>query len=190
MDIAIEVTSSPLEAVMSNEVWTELYQRLATLIQKHDTTLIFVNTRRLAERMAHRLTEMMGSNYITAHHGSMSKEHRLDAEQKLKSGELKALIATASMELGIDIGTVDLVCQMGSPRSIANFLQRVGRSGHSVQGTPKGRLFPLSRDELVESAALMQAIKLKELDTLEIPDEAIGCACPTIGCRGANREYI
>ena len=189
MDVAIEVTSSPLEAVMSNEVWAELYQRLENLIKNHDTTLIFVNTRRLAERMAHRLTEIMGANCITAHHGSMSKEHRLDAEQKLKSGQLKALIATASMELGIDIGTVDLVCQMGSPRSIANFLQRVGRSGHSVHGTPKGRLFPLSRDELVEGAALMQALKYDELDTLEIPDKPLDVLAQQLVAEVANEEY-
>ncbi|GJM28248.1 MAG: ATP-dependent DNA helicase [Cyclobacteriaceae bacterium] len=189
MDVAIEVTASPLEAVMSNEVWAEIYQRLQGLILSHDTTLIFVNTRRLAERMAYRLTEMMGPELITAHHGSMSKEHRLEAEQKLKSGKLKALIATASMELGIDIGTVDLVCQMGSPRSIANFLQRVGRSGHSVKGTPKGRLFPLSRDELVESAALMQAIKYRELDTLEIPEQPIDVLAQQIVAEVANHEY-
>ncbi len=189
MDLAIEVTASPLEAVLSNEVWSELYQRLETLIRNHQTTLIFVNTRRLAERMAHRLTEMMGSDFITAHHGSMSKEHRLEAEQKLKSGQLKALIATASMELGIDIGTVDLVCQMGSPRSIANFLQRVGRSGHTVHGTPKGRLFPLSRDELVESAALMQAIKYNELDTLEIPDKPLDVLAQQLVAEVANEEY-
>lgn len=189
MDVAIEVTASPLESVMSNEIWTELYQRLETLIKNHCTTLIFVNTRRLAERIAYKLTEMMGSNYITAHHGSMSKEHRLEAEQKLKSGQLKALIATASMELGIDIGTVDLVCQMGSPRSIANFLQRVGRSGHSVYGTPKGRLFPLSRDELVESAALMQAIKYQELDTLEIPDKPLDVLAQQLVAEVANEEY-
>jgi len=189
MEVAIEVTASPLEAVMSNEVWVEIYQRLTTLISNHDTTLIFVNTRRLAERMAYRLTELLGAELITAHHGSMSKEHRLDAEQKLKSGKLKALIATASMELGIDIGTVDLVCQMGSPRSIANFLQRVGRSGHSVKGIPKGRLFPLSRDELVESAALMQAIQLQELDTLEIPEQPIDVLAQQLVAEVANQDY-
>ena len=189
MDIDIEVTGSPLEAIMSNEVWTEIYQRLEVLITQHDTTLIFVNTRRLAERLAHRLTEIMGENCITAHHGSMSKEHRLSAEQRLKSGELKALIATASMELGIDIGTVDLVCQIGSSRSISNFLQRVGRSGHSVHGTPKGRIFPLSRDELVESAALIQAIKLGELDTLEIPEKPLDVLAQQIVAEVANVDY-
>jgi ATP-dependent Lhr-like helicase len=189
MDLAVVVSNSPLESVMSNEVWTEIYQQLETLITQHDTTLIFVNTRRLAERMAYRLTEMMGSDIITAHHGSMSKEHRLEAEQKLKSGKLKALIATASMELGIDIGTVDLVCQMGSPRSIANFLQRVGRSGHSVHGTPKGRLFPLSRDELIESASLMQALKYNELDTLEIPDKPLDVLAQQVVAEVSNLDY-
>ena len=145
---------SPLEAVMSNEVWTQVYARLAELIEEHRTTLVFVNTRRMAERIARDLTERLGERAVTAHHGSMAKELRLSAEQRLKGGELKALVATASLELGIDIGEVDLVCQLGSPRSIATFLQRVGRSGHAVGGTPKGRLFPLSRDELVECAAL------------------------------------
>src|SRR5438105_2037778 len=145
-DLALEVPDSPLEAVMSAEVWEQVYRRLADLIAKHRTTLIFVNTRRLAERATRKLSELLGEQ-VTAHHGSLAKEQRLDAEQRLKAGELKALVATASLELGIDIGDVDLVCQLGSPRAIATFLQRVGRSGHAVVGTPKGRLFPLSRDE-------------------------------------------
>src|SRR5439155_5931301 len=122
------------------------------LILEHRTTLIFVNTRRMAERATRELSTRLGNGEIAAHHGSLAKERRLDAEQRLKAGELKALVATASLELGIDIGEVDLVCQLGSPRSIAAFLQRVGRSGHAVSRTPKGRLFPLSRDELVECA--------------------------------------
>ena len=153
-DLAIEVPSSPLEAVMSAEVWEQVYERLAGLIEEHRTTLIFVNTRRMAERVDAPALTSGSASKVAAHHGSMSKEHRLDAERRLKRGELKALVATASLELGIDIGEVDLVCQLGSPRSIASFLQRVGRSGHSVGGMPKGRLFPLSRDELVECAAL------------------------------------
>src|SRR5581483_3279023 len=136
---------SPLEAVMSGEVWTQVYDRLAELIGEHRTTLVFVNTRRHPERIARHLSERLGENNVTAHHGSMAKELRLDAESRLRRGDLKALVATASLELGIDIGEVDLVCQIGSPRSIAAWLQRVGRSGHSVGGTPKGRLFPLSR---------------------------------------------
>ncbi len=189
MDIAITVTNSPLEAVMSNEVWTEIYHQLQSFILSHQTTLIFVNTRRLAERMAHHLSKELGTELVTAHHGSMSKEQRLEAELKLKSGQLRALVATASMELGIDIGSVDLVCQIGSPNSISNFLQRVGRSGHTVYGTPKGRLFPLSRDELVESAALMRAIQLGALDTLEIPENPLDVLAQQIVAEVANKDY-
>jgi ATP-dependent Lhr-like helicase len=130
---------------------------LAELIEAHRTTLVFVNTRRLVERVTRQLSERIGTDQVTAHHGSLAKEQRLDAEQRLKHGKLKALVATASLELGIDIGEVDLVCQLGSPRSIATFLQRVGRSGHAIDGTPKGRLFPLSRDELVECTALLDS---------------------------------
>src|SRR5262249_39533296 len=143
-DLQIEVPGSPLEAVMSGEVWEEVYERLKRLIEEHRTTLVFVNTRRMAERGARELSEGRGDTAATAHHGSMARDQRLSAEQRLKHGKLKALVATASLELGIDIGDVNLVCQLGSPRSIAAFLQRVGRSGHAVTGTPKGRLFPLS----------------------------------------------
>ncbi len=188
-DLAIELTNSPLEAIMSNEVWVEVYQRLVDLILSHETTLIFVNTRRLAERLTHHLTQLLPENTITAHHGSMSKEHRLDAEQKLKSGQLRALVATASMELGIDVGTIDLVCQIGSPNTIANFLQRVGRSGHSISGTPKGRLFPLSRDELVEAVALMKAIEEGKLDLLEVPEKPLDIMAQQIVAEVANQEY-
>ena len=148
---------SPLEAVMSGEVWQQIYDRLAALVETHKTTLIFVNTRRLAERVTRHLSDRVAADQVMAHHGSLAKEHRLDAEQRLKRGDLKALVATASLELGIDIGDVDLVCQIGSPRSIGSFLQRVGRSNHSVTGIPEGRLFPLSRDELVECAALLDS---------------------------------
>src|SRR6516164_8382696 len=172
-DLALEVPSSPLEAVMSGEVWQQVYDRLAELINEHRTTLIFVNTRRLVERVTRQLSERLDSNQVTAHHGSLAKERRLDAEQRLKSGQLKALVATASLELGIDIGDVDLVCQLGSPRSIATFLQRVGRSGHAVDGTPKGHLFPLSRDELVECAALLDSVNRGELDRLSIPGQPL-----------------
>ncbi len=165
-DLALELPSSPLEAVMSGEVWEEVYDRIAELTLAHRTNLIFVNTRRMAERATRALSERLGADQIAAHHGSLSKERRLDAEQRLKGGALKALVATASLELGIDIGDVDLVCQLGSPRSIAAFLQRVGRSGHAVGGTPKGRLFPLSRDELVECAALLDSVARGELDRL------------------------
>ena len=168
-DLALELPESPLEAVMSGEVWAEVYRRLRTLIEAHRTTLVFVNTRRMAERVARALTESLGEENVTSHHGSLSRERRLAAEQRLKAGDLKALVATASLELGIDIGDVDLVCQLGSTRSISTFLQRAGRSGHAVHGTPKGRLFPLTRDELVECAAILDAVRRGELDTLHVP---------------------
>src|SRR5690606_6537731 len=135
-DLALELPPTPLSAVMSGEAWDTVYARVAELVQAHRTTLVFVNTRRMAERAARHLAEKLGKDAVAAHHGSLSKEHRLSAERRLKHGELKVLVATASLELGIDIGDVDLVCQLGSPRSIAAFLQRVGRSGHSVGGTP------------------------------------------------------
>ena len=168
-DLALCVPDSPLSAVMSNETFGEIYDELAGLIEAHETTLIFVNTRRLAERAARHLAERLGENNVTAHHGSLAREHRLQAEQRLKSGELRALVATASLELGIDIGAIDLVCQIGSPRAIATLLQRVGRSGHALGGLPKGRLFPLSRDDLAECTALLDAVRLGELDAIRIP---------------------
>ena len=172
-DLALELPPAPLEAVMSGEVWTQVYDRLAELVREHRTTIIFVNTRRLAERVARHISERIGEEHVAAHHGSLARDRRLDAEQRLKRGELKALVATASLELGIDIGDVDLVCQIGSTRSINAFLQRVGRAGHSVGGTSKGRLFPLSRDELVECAALMDAVRRGELDRLVVPRNAL-----------------
>ena len=174
---------------MSNEVWTEVYARLTELISEHRTTLVFVNTRRMAERIARELSDRLGKEAVTAHHGSMAKELRLSAEQRLKRGELKALVATASLELGIDIGDVNLVCQMGSPRSIATFLQRVGRSGHAIGGTPKGRLFPLSRDDLVECAALLDSVRRDELDRLTMPKPAARRARAT-DYRGSRRAGL
>jgi ATP-dependent Lhr-like helicase len=173
MDLAIEIPKSPLEAVMSNEIWEEVYHRLAELIQAHRTTLVFVNTRRMAERVTHHLSELLGADAVTSHHGSLSAKLRLDAEDRLKRGELKALVATASLELGIDIGSVDLVCQLATTRSIATLLQRVGRAEHQRGGLPKGRLFPLSRDELVECAALLRCVRRGELDRLIIPEKPL-----------------
>jgi ATP-dependent Lhr-like helicase len=172
LDVAVEVPKDELGAVASNEMWAEIYDRLAHLIQTHRTTLLFVNTRRLAERVTHHLTERLGENAVLAHHGSLSRRLRLMAEERLKSGELRAVVATASLELGIDIGSVDLVCQVGSPRSIGVALQRIGRSGHHVDpaSIPKGRLFATTRDELIECAALVHAIRTGELDRLRIPD--------------------
>ncbi|MGH8183342.1 MAG: Lhr family helicase, partial [Rhodanobacteraceae bacterium] len=168
-DLAIELTAVPLQPVMSNDAWGLVYDRLAELIGQHRTTLIFVNTRRTVERATRHLAERLGKDAVAAHHGSLSKEKRLDAEQRLKAGQLRALVATASLELGIDIGDVDLVCQLGSPRSIAAFLQRAGRAGHAVDGISKARLFPATRDDLVECTALLDCVRRGELDTLRIP---------------------
>jgi ATP-dependent Lhr-like helicase len=171
MDLGVEVPQDELGPVASNEMWGEIYDRITALINEHKTTLVFVNTRRLAERVAHNLAERLGEDAVLAHHGSLSRKLRLTAEEKLKTGKLKAVVATASLELGIDIGTVDLVCQIGSPRSIAVALQRIGRSGHQVEHTtkPKGRLFATTRDELIECAALVRAISQGELDRLLVP---------------------
>jgi len=173
IDLAVEVPNSPLEAVMSHEVWKEIYDRLVALVEAHRTTLITVNTRRLAERMAHQLSERLGAENVAAHHGSLAKEARLEAEEKLRDGKLKVLVATASLELGIDIGHVDLVCQISSPHRIATFLQRVGRSGHTIKGVPKGRIFPLTRDDLIECAAMVRAVHDGVLDRVAVPDKPL-----------------
>src|SRR2546426_2362807 len=171
LDLAVEVPKDELGPVASNEMWAEIYDRLAELILAHRTTLVFVNTRRLAERVAHHLAGRLGESAVLAHHGRLARRLRLEAEPKLKDGDLRAVVATASLELGIDIGSVDLVCQIGSPRSIAVALQRIGRSGHRVDpaSIPKGRLFATTRDELLECAALVHAIRAGLLDALEIP---------------------
>jgi ATP-dependent Lhr-like helicase len=189
-DLALEVPSSPLEAVMSHEVWEQVYARLAELASSHRTTLIFVNTRRMAERAARHLSEILGAGQVMSHHGSMAKELRHKAEQRLKNGELKVLVATASLELGIDIGDVDLVCQLGSPRSIATFLQRAGRASHQVGGVPKARMFPLSRDELVECAALLEAVARGELDRLSIPRKPLDVLAQQIVAEVAAGEWV
>ncbi len=172
-DLALELGPQPLGPVMSGLAWEQIYDRLAVLGREHRTTLVFVNTRRMVERVTRHLSERVGSEWVAAHHGSLSKELRLNAEQRLKAGQLKLLVATASLELGIDIGDVDLVCQLGSPGSISAFLQRVGRSGHAVGALPKGRLFPLSRDDLVECTALLDCVRRGELDQLEPIDAAL-----------------
>lgn len=173
LDLALELPQSPLEALLSGEMAKDIYDRMAALIAEHRTTLVFVNTRRLAERVARALSERIGEEHVTSHHGSLSREQRLSAEHRLKTGALQALVATASLELGIDIGDVDLVCQLCTPGSIATFLQRVGRSGHCAGGLPKGRLFPTSRDELIECVALLDAVRRGELDRLEMPDKPV-----------------
>ncbi len=188
LDLGLEVPQSPLEAVMSNEVWEDVYQRIVELIGRHRTTLVFVNTRRLAERATRDLSERLGEEQVAAHHGSLSRELRLSAEKRLKEGNLRTLVATASLELGIDIGSVDLVIQIGSPRTIATFLQRVGRSGHTLGAIPKGRIFPLSRDELVECTALLRATAAGELDRLNIPEKPLDILAQQIVAETAATE--
>jgi ATP-dependent helicase Lhr and Lhr-like helicase len=189
MDLAVEVPRDELSSVASNEMWKDIYDRLATLALEHRTTLVFVNTRRLSEKVAHHLAERLGETAVLPHHGSLSRTLRLEAEQRLKRGELRAVVATASLELGIDIGTVDLVCQVGSPRSIAAALQRVGRAGHWVGALPKGRLFCTTRDELIECAALVRAIRAGLLDKIEIPRAPLDILAQQLVAASATGEW-
>ncbi len=189
LDLAIELPKSALKAVMSNEVWEEVYHRLAELIQAHRTTLVFVNTRRMAERVTQHLSELLGTDAVTSHHGSLSAKLRLDAEDRLKRGDLRALVATASLELGIDIGSIDLVCQLGATRSIATLLQRVGRAEHKRGGLPKGRIFPLSRDELVECAALLRCVRRGQLDRLLIPKKPLDVLAQQIVAATSGEDW-
>src|SRR5512137_2623144 len=164
LDLGVEIPKDELSSVASKEQWAETYDRLAELARENRTTLVFVNTRKLAERAAHALSERLGPGLVAAHHGSLSRARRLDAEDRLKAGSLKAIVATASLELGIDIGTVDLVAQLGSPGALHVALQRAGRSGHWRGATPRARLFPMSRDELVECAALVRGLRAGRLE--------------------------
>src|ERR1700688_4374335 len=173
LDLGVEVPATELGPVASNEMWDEIYERIVQLVNAHRSTLVFVNTRRLAERIAHQLGERLGEENVAAHHGSLSRKLRLEAERKLKEGQVKVLVATASLELGIDVGTVDLVCHISSPRSIAVALQRVGRSGHWRGAVPKGRFFVTTRDDLAECAVLVRAIRLGELDRLIFPEGSL-----------------
>src|SRR5882724_8142830 len=170
LDLGIEVPPMPLGPIASNEMWDAIYDRVVALVEQHRSTLVFVNTRRMAERLCHQLGERIGEENVAAHHGSLSRKLRLAAEKKLKEGKVRVLVATASLELGIDVGTVDLAIQINSPRSIAVTLQRVGRSGHWRGAVPKGRLFATTRDDLIELAALTRAIKHGDLDRLIIPE--------------------
>jgi len=190
LDLAVEVPRDELGAVASMEMWDEIYDRVTELAREHRTTLVFVNTRRLSERVAHELGERLGAEAVLPHHGSLSRKLRLEAEDKLKKGELRVVVATASLELGIDIGTVDLVCQIGSPRSIAVGLQRVGRAGHWVGALPKGRFFATSRDELIECAALVRAIRRGELDALEIPKAPLDILAQQIVAASACEDFL
>jgi ATP-dependent Lhr-like helicase len=189
LDVAIEVPGSELGAVASAEQWAEILDRIAEHASQHKTTLVFSNTRRLAERAAHQLGERIGEDEVCAHHGSLSKERRLRTEERLRAGDLKLLVATASLELGIDIGPVELVCQLGSPRSIATFLQRVGRSGHARGQTPKGRLFPTTRDELVECAALVRGMTAGRLDRVLPPEAPLDILAQQIVAECAAQEW-
>jgi ATP-dependent Lhr-like helicase len=189
LDLAIEVPPSELSAVCSNEQWEEVYTRAAELITAHRSTIVFVNTRRLAERITLRLTERLGEGAVLSHHGSLSKKIRRNTELRLKAGDLKAVVATASLELGIDVGFIDLVIQIGSPRSIAVFLQRVGRSGHALGHVPRGRLFPLTRDELMECAALIRSVRRGELDRVVIPEAPLDILAQQIVAETACDEW-
>jgi ATP-dependent helicase Lhr and Lhr-like helicase len=196
LDLAVEVPPMPLGPIASNEMWDAIYDRLVTLVSQHRSTLVFVNTRRMVERLAHNLGERMGEENVAAHHGSLSRKLRLAAEKKLKDGQIRVLVATASLELGIDIGTVDLVVQINSCRAIAVALQRVGRSGHWRGAVPKGRLFATTRDDLIECAALVRAIRQGDLDRLMIPDapldvlaQQIVAACAAGGAAPGDDEW-
>src|SRR5438128_3176168 len=188
LDLAVEIPATLLGPIATNEMWEEIYARIAELAEQHRSTLVFVNTRRLVERVSHHLAERLGDDQVGAHHGSLSRKLRLAAENKLKDGQIKVLVATASLELGIDIGTVDLVIQISSPRAIAVALQRVGRSGHWRGAVPKGRFFVTTRDDLLECAALVRAIRHGDLDRLMIPDspldvlaQQIVATCASVG---------
>src|SRR6266700_2386766 len=173
LDLGIEMPPMPLGPVASNELWDAVYDRLVALVAQHRSTLVFVNTRRMTERLCHELGERIGEENVAAHHGSLSRKLRLAAENKLKNGQVRVLVATASLELGIDVGTVDLAVQINSPRAIAVALQRVGRSGHWRGAVPKGRFFVTTRDELIECAALVRSIRQGDLDRLMIPDSPL-----------------
>jgi ATP-dependent Lhr-like helicase len=189
LDLAIETPASELGPVASNEMWEEIYKRIADLVQQQRSTLIFVNTRRLAERVAHNLVALLGENAVASHHGSLSRLRRLAVETKLKAGEIRALVATASLELGIDIGSVDLVCQIGSPRSISVALQRAGRAGHWRGAVPKCRFFVTTRDELLECSALVRAIRHGELDHIEIPEAPLDILAQQIVAMCAAEDW-
>jgi ATP-dependent Lhr-like helicase len=192
LDVAVEVPKDELSAVVSNAIWSDIYDRVATLVREHRSTLVFVNTRRLAERVAHHLEERLqdlGPQSVAAHHGSLSRQIRLSAEERLKSGKTRVVIATASLELGIDVGTIDLVCQIGSPRAIATCLQRIGRAGHWIKAIPKGRLFATTRDELLECAALIRAMRSGTLDRISVPPAPMDILAQHIVAAAATQAW-
>jgi ATP-dependent helicase Lhr and Lhr-like helicase len=192
MDLAVEVPKDELSAVATNAIWADVYDRIADMVRQHRSTLVFVNTRRLAERVSHSLEERLvdlGADVVAAHHGSLSRQIRLSAEERLKSGKTRVVVATASLELGIDIGTVDLVCQIGSPRAIATCLQRVGRAGHWITAIPKGRLFAMTRDDLLECAALMRAIRAGFLDRIAVPPAPLDILAQQLVAAAATQTW-
>ena len=189
LDLAIEVPPMPLGPIATNEMWDSIYDRLVALVEQHRSTLVFVNTRRMVERLCHQLGERMGEENVAAHHGSLSRKLRLAAEKKLKDGQVRVLVATASLELGIDVGTVDLAVQINSPRAIAVALQRVGRSGHWRGAVPKGRFFATTRDDLLECAALTRAIKHGDLDRLIIPESPLDILAQQIVAACSAEEW-
>jgi ATP-dependent Lhr-like helicase len=187
LDLSLELLDGELEAAISGDQWAEIVDRIAAHVGDHRTTLVFVNTRKLSERVAHQLGERLGEGRVAAHHGSLSRERRQRVERRLRAGELRALVATASLELGIDVGPVELVCQIGSPHSIATFLQRVGRANHHLTGVPRGIMYPTTRDELVECAALLAAVKRGRLDALEPPEQPLDVLAQQIVAEAAAR---
>ncbi len=192
LDLAVEVPKDELSAIATNAIWADVYDRVAELVREHRSTLVFVNTRRLAERVAHYLEtrlQDLGPDVVAAHHGSLSRKIRLQAEERLKAGTTRVVIATASLELGIDVGAVDLVCQIGSPRAIATCLQRVGRAGHWINAVPKGRLFAMTRDELLECAALLRAIRAGTLDRIEVPPAPLDILAQHIVAAAAGQTW-
>ncbi|MGH8163360.1 MAG: helicase-related protein, partial [Rhodanobacteraceae bacterium] len=189
MTIAVEVPSDELGPVASTEMWAEIYDRVAAHILSHRTTLVFVGTRRMSERVTFALTERLGEGTVMAHHGSLSREARFDAETRLKNGDVRAVVATASLELGIDVGSIDLVVQLGSPRSISVALQRIGRSGHWVGAKPEGRLFATTRDELLECASLVRSIRAGTIDALVIPPAPLDILAQQIVAATAAEEW-
>ena len=188
LDLAVMVPEDELGAVCTNEQWVELYDRVAALAREHKSTLVFVNTRRLVERVTLHLAERLGAEAVAAHHGSLSRERRHRAERRLKEGDLRVVVATASLELGIDVGAVELTCLIGSPRSISTGLQRIGRSGHALRATPKGRLFPLTRDQLVECAALVRAARRAEIDAIRLREAPLDVMAQQIVATTAAEE--
>jgi len=189
LDLGVEVPNDELGAIATNAIWSEVYDRIAAIAEEHRSTLVFVNTRRLAERIAHHLSERLGEDQVASHHGSLSRKLRLAAEERLKTGKIKVMVATASLELGIDIGCIDVVCQIGSPRAIATCLQRVGRAGHWVGAIPKGRVFCTTRDELVECAAVVRAIRRGQLETIEIPSAPLDILIQHLIAEVAAQEW-